>query len=126
MGQVLPQRSYANFAILMGSNIFAQCPIIQKPMGVAGDQDLQLHWFMLSYCNTPHATTGKAPAELFLGHRLSTRANIRAHLLRQRDEVRVQNECKPGWHPDVVERKIRKLSYEALIGGQMKQKHADQ
>ncbi|KAG8238435.1 hypothetical protein J437_LFUL002892 [Ladona fulva] len=53
-------------------------------------------------------------------------ANVRARSFRQGDEVWVKNECKPGWHPAVVERITGKLSYEVLISGQMKRKHADQ
>ncbi|KAG8228289.1 hypothetical protein J437_LFUL006258 [Ladona fulva] len=99
---------------------------------------------------TPHATTGKAPAELFLGRRLPTwldrlkpdprnkmeikvwkqkvyhDANVRAHSSRQGDEVWVINKSKPGWHPDVVERRTGKLSYEVLSSGQIRRKHADQ
>ncbi|KAG8230004.1 hypothetical protein J437_LFUL008445, partial [Ladona fulva] len=53
-------------------------------------------------------------------------ANVRACSFRQGDEVWVKNECKPGWHPGVVERRTGKLSYKVLISGQIKQKHADQ
>ncbi|KAG8237474.1 hypothetical protein J437_LFUL015693 [Ladona fulva] len=119
-------------------------------MSDAGNQDLRLQRFLLSYRNTPHATTGKAPAVLFLSNLHPTRldhlkpdprnkmeievwkqkvyhnANVRAHFFRQGDEVWVKNECNPGWHSGVVERKTGKLSYEVLISGQMNRKHADQ
>ncbi|KAG8235539.1 hypothetical protein J437_LFUL013501 [Ladona fulva] len=117
----------------------------QEPESDAGDQDLWLQRFPLSYRNTPHATTGKAPAELFLGHRLPTLldrlkpdprnkmevwkqkvyhdTNVRARSLRQGDEEWVKNKCKPGLQPGVVERRTGKLSYEVLISGQMKRKH---
>ncbi|KAG8239364.1 hypothetical protein J437_LFUL019116, partial [Ladona fulva] len=96
-------------------------------------------FFLLSYRNTPHATIGKAPDELFLGRRLPTlldhlkpdprnkmeievwkqkvyhEANVRVRSFRQGDEVWVKNECKPGWHPGVVERRTGKLSFEVLI-----------
>ncbi|KAG8234122.1 hypothetical protein J437_LFUL007488 [Ladona fulva] len=122
---------------------------LTERFGDTGEQDLRLQQ-LLSYRNTPHSTTGKAPAELFLGHSLPTwwdclkpdprnkmeikmwkqkvyeEANVRAHSFRQGDEVWVQNKCKPGWHPGVVGRKTGKLLYEVLIGGQMKRKHADQ
>ncbi|KAG8236667.1 hypothetical protein J437_LFUL014394 [Ladona fulva] len=93
---------------------------------------------------------GKAPAELFLGRRLPIRldrlkpdprnkmeievwkqkvyhdANVRACSFRQGDEVWVKNECKTGWHPGVVERRTGKLSYEFLVSGKIRRKHADQ
>ncbi|KAG8238137.1 hypothetical protein J437_LFUL017298 [Ladona fulva] len=100
--------------------------------GDAGDHDFQLQWFLLSHCNTPHATTGKAPTKLFLGHHCTTcfdrlkpdprnkveikvwkqkvyhDANVRACSFRQGDEASVENECKPGWCPGVVGRKTGK------------------
>ncbi|KAG8239279.1 hypothetical protein J437_LFUL019035 [Ladona fulva] len=102
--------------------------------GDAGDHDFQLQWFLLSHCNTPHATTGKAPTKLFLGHHCTTcfdrlkpdprnkveikvwkqkvyhDANVRACSFRQGDEASVENECKPGWCPGVVGRKTGKQS----------------
>ncbi|KAG8212689.1 hypothetical protein J437_LFUL019572 [Ladona fulva] len=101
--------------------------------GDAGDQDLQLQQFLLSYSNTRHTTTGKAPAALFLSHLLPTQLNCLKPDPRNKMEIEVWKQkvyhhakVRTRWCPSVVERKTGKLSYEVLIGGQMKQKHADQ
>ena len=39
--------------------------------------------FLLQYCSTPRSTTGRAPAELFLGRQLRTRFSLLKHNLQQ-------------------------------------------
>ncbi|KAG8238827.1 hypothetical protein J437_LFUL018582 [Ladona fulva] len=55
----------------------------------AEDQDLWLQLFLLSYRNTPHATTGKAPADMFLGHHLPTQLDCLKLDPRNKVEIRV-------------------------------------
>ncbi|KFD45527.1 hypothetical protein M513_13596 [Trichuris suis] len=72
------------------------------------DLELSLQRFLFSYRNTPHSTTGRAPAELLIGHRLrnkldllkpSLKAEVDAKLFKQafyHDQKAVQRSFKPG------------------------------
>ena len=107
--------------------------------------------FLLTYRRTPHATTGEAPCQLFMGRRLRTRLD----LLRPSSENRVQGKqaqqkkdhdqharprelergqavmarnFRPGpeWVPGVVEKKTGPLSYLVKVGGgQVWKRHVD-
>lgn len=116
----------------------------------SGDEALRLQRFLMSYRTTPHKTTGKSPAELFLGRRIQTRLDrlkpdprrkmekevwkqktyhdvkARIRSFEEGQDVWVKNELEPGWRPGVVGRKTGELSYEVNVGGQAKRKHADQ
>lgn len=113
-------------------------------------ESLKLQRFLICYRNTPHKTTGKCPAELFLGRRLPEKldrikpnikdkmewelwkqkyyhdGNAKYRSFEVGDDVWVQNERESGWRPGVVERKTGELSYEVCSAGQNKKKHADQ
>ena len=114
------------------------------------DEWSRLQQFLLSYRSAPHKTTGKSPAELFLGRRVKTRldrlrpdprlkmesevwkqeayhdTNAKPRSFGTGDDVWVQKEREQGWQPGVVGRRTGELSYEVFVGGDQKRKHADQ
>ncbi|KRX76459.1 Uncharacterized protein T06_2529 [Trichinella sp. T6] len=100
--------------------------------------------------NTPYKATGQFPAELQVGKGLPTLLDrTKPHLSIKRDieiwkqkmyqdrksksrefrigeEVCVRNELNKGWSPGIIDHQTAELSYEVLVAGQRKRKHADQ
>ena len=102
------------------------------------------HWldnFLLSYCTTPHATTGETPSLLLLGHQIRTRFDILQsdrehhfcskqatqktwHHTRTKDGefqvgshvlARDWRDTPAGWKPGVVAEHTGPLSYNILL-----------
>ncbi|KRZ86251.1 hypothetical protein T08_12976, partial [Trichinella sp. T8] len=100
--------------------------------------------------NTPHKTTERSPAELQVGKRLptlldrtkpdlNTKRDIqiwkqkmyqdrksKSREFRIGEEVCVRNELNKGWSPGIIDHQTAELSYEVLVAGERKRKHADQ
>ena len=116
-----------------------------------GDLQVRLQNFLLSYRNTPHASTERSPAEMFIGRRLPTvldriRPDARRTLdnasLRQTmyhdsehvkprefdvgDAVWVANEMDKGHRAGTVISRTGPLSYHVESDGREIRKHADQ
>ncbi|KRY44206.1 hypothetical protein T03_8677 [Trichinella britovi] len=91
--------------------------------------------------NTPHKTTERSPAELQVGKRLPTLLDrTKPDLSIKRDieiwkqkmyqdrksknrEFRIGEEV---WSPGIIDHQTAELSYEVLVAGERKRKHADQ
>uniref|UniRef100_A0A224XI32 RNA-directed DNA polymerase n=1 Tax=Panstrongylus lignarius TaxID=156445 RepID=A0A224XI32_9HEMI len=105
------------------------------------ESNLAIQKILLNYRNTPQKTTGRAPAELFIGRRLPTlldrcRPDPRSRAeweqwkqtvyhdskskhryFQSGESVWVKNELSPGWSAgEILERKAE-LSYDVLVGG---------
>ncbi|KFD66223.1 hypothetical protein M514_10611, partial [Trichuris suis] len=111
--------------------------------------ELSLQRFLFSYRNTPHSTTGRAPAELLIGHRLrnkldllkpSLKAEVDAKLFKQafyHDQKAVQRSFKPGDKVFVTQpeggpqqvgevlSRTSETSYRVETDGKVNRKHAD-
>lgn len=112
---------------------------------------LRLQRFLISYRNTPQSTTHRSPAELLIGRRLPTlfdriKPDVRStmekaiwkqksyhdqsakmHEFNSNDTVWVRNNHdQPGWQAGQIQNRTGELSYEVMIGGKIKRKHADQ
>ena len=114
------------------------------------DIQVRLHNFLLSYRNTPHTSTNRSQAEMFIGRRLATvldhiRPDVKRTLnnaaLRQAayhdqhsnhrefeigDAVWVTNEHSMGFRTATIISRTGPLSYEVSSDGLVKRKHADQ
>jgi transposase InsO family protein len=114
------------------------------------DINLRLQRFLFSYRNTPHKSTGRPPAEMFMGRRLRSRLDllkpdIRANLdsanyrqqlyhdrdsesrsFQQNDPVWILNTTGVGYQPGKIHRRTGPLSYECKLNGRTVRKHADQ
>jgi transposase InsO family protein len=114
------------------------------------DVQLRLQKFLLTYRNTPHQSTGRAPAEMLIGRRLRTcfdllkpdvRATVdSAHFHQQRqhdktaaprsfaagDPVWVANTAAPGYRPGEILRRMSQSAYVVQLDGRQVRKHADQ
>lgn len=113
------------------------------------DLDLRLANFLFSYRNTPHATTGRSPAELFMGRRLRTpldllkpdvSVNVETKLQKQKmyhdrntryrafsenEDVWVQMPSGQNKDGRIIKR-TGEYSYIVDIAGTQRRKHADQ
>ncbi|XP_054276237.1 uncharacterized protein LOC128995289 [Macrosteles quadrilineatus] len=105
---------------------------------------------VMCYRNAPQKTTGRAPAELFLGRRMPTMLdNMKPNLRQQLDlkiwkeqqnptqkktlrafsegeEVWMKKENNPGWIAGTIVKRNGLYSYEVMCGGVIKRKHSDQ
>ncbi|XP_054287580.1 uncharacterized protein K02A2.6-like [Macrosteles quadrilineatus] len=114
------------------------------------DSSLALQNVLFSYRNAPQKTTGRAPAELFLGRRMPTMLdNMKPNLRQQLDlkiwkeqqnptqkktlrafsegeEVWIKKENNPGWIAGTIVKRNGLYSYEVMCGGVIKRKHLDQ
>jgi transposase InsO family protein len=114
------------------------------------DLNLRLQRFLFSYRITPHKSTGRPPAEMFMGRRLRSRldllkpdiranldsANYRQQLYHDRDSeyrsfqqddpVWILNTTGVGYQPGKIHRRTGPLSYECKLNGRIVRKHADQ
>ena len=114
------------------------------------DIQVRLQNFLLSYRNTPHTSTNRSPAEMFIGRRLATvldhiRPDVKRTLnnaaLRQAayhdqhsdhrefeigDAVWVTNEHSKGSRTATIISRTGPLSYEVSSDGLVQRKHADQ
>ena len=60
--------------------------------------------FLMSYCSTPHATTGQFPALLFLGHPICTRFDLlRPNLVRKVREEQARQKQSHDVHTQFCE-----------------------
>ena len=107
--------------------------------------------FLMMYRNTPHATTGVSPAELFLKRRARTRLDVMRpassdHVYEEQMEQKGNHDkrCRPRefqvgqavwvrnvkdgpmWLPGEVCAKTGSVSYEVCVAGQVWKRHADQ
>jgi hypothetical protein len=116
------------------------------------DLQVRLQHFLLSYRNTPHASTERSPAEMFLGRRLpmvldrlrpNAKHTLEEAALRQTeyhdqkakhrefvpgDPVWIENETEKGHRAGTIEKQNGPLSYEVVneSSGSVQRKHADQ
>jgi transposase InsO family protein len=114
------------------------------------DLTLRLQRFLFSYRNTPHRSTGRPPAEMFMGRRLRSRldllkpdvtanldsAHYRQQLyhdrnseprsFQQADPVWILNTTGVGYQQGEIHRRTGPLSYECKLNGRIVRKHADQ
>jgi hypothetical protein len=114
------------------------------------DLHTRLQKFLLSYRNTPQASTGRPPSELMFGRRLRTRLDLLKPDVRSRIEAaNFRQQCDhdrramprsfaagdPVWialpsgdghQPGVILRRTAPLSYVVLVNGSRVRKHADQ
>ena len=115
------------------------------------DVDQALAQFLLRYRTTPHATTGKTPAEMMFGRRVRTRLDLlhptsnltkisptkadlqsgstQNHLRKFQvgTHVWMRNYVgKPKWIPGVVKTKTGPVSYKICARGSIHRRHIDQ
>ena len=116
-----------------------------------GNVHQKLAQFLMMYRNTPHATTGVSPAELFLKRRARTRLDVMRpassdHVYEKQMEQKGNHDkhCRPRefqvgqavwvhnvkdgpkWLPGEVCAKNGSVSYEVCVAGQVWKRHADQ
>ena len=112
-----------------------------------GTLNQRLVTFLLYYRSTPHSTTQKTPAELFLGRRLRTRLDClkpdmeRAIAMtasryvsgvpctfKQGDQVLVRDyhARQEKWLPGVVQYENRPVTYGVNVNGSIWKRHVDQ
>ena len=118
--------------------------------GSTDDVELRLQRFLLSYRNTPHKSTGRAPAEMLMGRKLRTKLDLlkpdplsymdqavvkqklyhdqgaKVRIFRDGEEVWVQRPTSKGYDEGIIVRRTGDVSYLVETGGQVKRKHADQ
>eukprot|EP00731_Ephydatia_muelleri_P010462 Em0005g1048a len=118
--------------------------------GSTDDVELRLQRFLLSYRNTPHKSTGRAPAEMLMGRKLQTKLDLlkpdslsymdqavvkqklyhdqgaKLRIFRDGEEVWVQRPTSKGYDEGIIVRRTGDVSYLVETGGQVKRKHADQ
>jgi len=107
--------------------------------------------FLLHYCSTPHATTGKTPAEIMFGRNIKTRLDLlhprarvtlspqiektmseespekRCNELEVGDAVWIRNyRNSPRWIPGFVTIKYGARNYQVNVNGQHHKRHVDQ
>ncbi|RWS19555.1 uncharacterized protein B4U80_08639 [Leptotrombidium deliense] len=97
--------------------------------------------FLLTYRNTPHSTTGKTPAELFLGRSLRSRLDL-LKPSEIKDKKQITNarryfnfgdyvwirmyQGNRKWIEGVIKRRNGNLSYEVEAKGKIMRRHIDQ
>ena len=118
--------------------------------GSTDDVELRLQRFLLSYRNTPHKSTGRAPAKMLMGRKLRTKLDLlkpdplsymdqavvkqklyhdqgaKLRIFRDGDEVWVQRPTSKRYDEGIIVRRTGDVSYLVETGGQVKRKHADQ
>eukprot|EP00731_Ephydatia_muelleri_P006906 Em0003g1154a len=118
--------------------------------GSTDDVELRLQRFLLSYRNTPHKSTGRAPAIMLMGRKLRTKLDLlkpdplsymdqavvkqklyhdqgaKLRIFRDGDEVWVQRPTSKRYDEGIIVRRTGDVSYLVETGGQVKRKHADQ
>ncbi|XP_054290006.1 uncharacterized protein K02A2.6-like [Macrosteles quadrilineatus] len=121
---------------------------IREARSEVGDGMLALQNVLFSYRNSPQKTTGRAPAELFLGRRLPTlfdnmkpnlrkkmemklwkeqgRNNKKVRSFEEGEDVWIKNEHGNGRSAGMVKNRNELYSYDVLCGGVIKRKHANQ
>lgn len=111
---------------------------------------LRLQNFLLTYRNTPHATTGESPAILLMGRRLRSRLDLVKPSLTSEvqhrqfkgtvykrasvrtfsvgDTVLVRNYRRPGerWLPGVIVKRSGPVSFQVRVGSHIWRRHQDQ
>ncbi|KAL5470941.1 hypothetical protein EMCRGX_G029003 [Ephydatia muelleri] len=97
--------------------------------GSTDDVELRLQRFLLSYRNTPHKSTGRAPAEMLMGRKLRTKLDLlKPDPLSYMDQAVIKQKL---YHDQGAKLRIfRDGGYNDQqakeTGGQVKRKHADQ
>ncbi|CAC5395124.1 unnamed protein product [Mytilus coruscus] len=100
--------------------------------------------FLLGYRTTPHSTTRRTPAELFVGRRLRTRLdalkpNINERMQRQRSKTKPCRDIAKGepvlvrdyrdnnkWKQGVIVHKLGPVTYQVQVGDLVWKRHIDQ
>ncbi|CAB0008407.1 unnamed protein product, partial [Nesidiocoris tenuis] len=106
--------------------------------------------FLFTYRSTPHSTTGRSPAELIFGRRLTSPFDLlKPDLKRKQDQALWNQRCNRGeekqvrkfkegdnvmvkcqasknWTNGVVVKRTGPMSYEVLADGRLLKKHVDQ
>ncbi|CAC5419148.1 unnamed protein product [Mytilus coruscus] len=100
--------------------------------------------FLLGYRTTPHSTTKRTPAELFVGRRLRTRLdtlkpNINERMQRQRSKTKPCRDIAKGepvlvrdyrdnnkWKQGVIVHKLGPVTYQVQVGDLVWKRHIDQ
>ncbi|CAC5368187.1 unnamed protein product [Mytilus coruscus] len=100
--------------------------------------------FLLGYRTTPHSTTKRTPAELFVGRRLRTRLdtlkpNINERMQRQRSKTKPCRDIANGepvlvrdyrdnnkWKQGVIVHKLGPVTYQVQVGDLVWKRHIDQ
>ncbi|KFD59941.1 hypothetical protein M514_07281 [Trichuris suis] len=117
--------------------------------GEASEMELCLQRFLFSYRNTPHATTGRSPAELLIGRRLRNQLDLLKPSLESTVDIRTfkqagyhDRKARPrvfqpgekvlvsqhrgGSQKGVVIDRTAENSYRVECNGTVQRKHADQ
>jgi len=106
----------------------------------SGSFHLKLLRFLLSYRNTPHASTGRSPASIMFGRALRTRLDLLLPKLPaiEKEEVSARYEVgqpvlardyrprQPKWQAGSIEKRLGSYLYGVRVGNLLIKRHVDQ